>query len=150
MLLAIALAITTTVAPGTVSRCFVAGSPAEELQKSTAVFSGKVVGRDYVTEETPAGKISQRLVIKIAVERVWKGDIFTDVTMYTSEIHLPNGYTKLFSEDFKFDDDEKYLIYAFGKRNRLSTDECTRTRALAKAENDLKELGAGYEPKIRN
>lgn len=148
-ILAIALA-TITIAPANVTRCFAPRSPTEELAKATAVFSGKVVRREYVPEATSEGEFFERLIIRIAVERVWKGDIYADATMYTSETHLANGYVRIFGEDFNFEDDKEYLIYAFGKTDRLSTDVCTRTRELSKADDDLKELGDGNEPKIRN
>jgi hypothetical protein len=131
-------------------RCVIPGTPTQELSRATAVFSGKVISRDYVAEEMPSGETRRRLVVKISVERVWKGDIYTDETMFTSEVHLPNGLMETWAEDFYFQDDRQYLIYAFGKRNHLSTNACTRSRELSKAEADLKELGYGHEPNIRN
>jgi hypothetical protein len=139
-----------TASPVANVRCVIPGTPAAELSRATAVFSGKVVGRDYISEETPSGDTAHRLIIKIAVERVWKGDIFADETMYTSEVRLANGMTQTDAEDFYFQDDKQYLIYAFGKRDRLLTSGCTRSREFSKADDDLKELGYGHEPNVRN
>jgi hypothetical protein len=148
MILAIALAIT-TLHSTPVAWCSEPGSPTEELAKATAVFSGKVVGRDYVVEETPSGEIAQRLVIKIGAQRVWKGDIKTEVTMYTSQYYLPNGHNRVFTEDFRFDENQSYLLYAFGKPDQLWTNKCTRSRPLSKADGDLEELGDSHAPKAR-
>ena len=145
MLLSIALAMIVAHPPAPM-RCFAAGTPSQERDKATAVFSGKVVGRDYVIENTPSGEIAQRVVVKIAVERVWKGDINANVTVHTWEYLLPNGYMRIFGENFKFDDDTEYLVYAFGKPDHLWADQCSRTRELTKAADDLKELGDGHEP----
>ena len=64
----------------------------------------------------PSGEIFQRLVIKMAVGRVWKGDLSNEVTMFTSEIHLPDGNIRIFGEDFIFEDEKAYLIYAWQTR----------------------------------
>ena len=145
MLLPIALAIIVSHPTGAV-RCFVPGSPSQELAKATAVFSGRVVGHDHVVENTPSGESAQRLVANIAVVRVWKGNINPNVTVHTWEYLLHNGYLRIFGENFKFDDDTEYLVYAFGKSDHLWADQCSRTRELSKAFDDLKELGDGHEP----
>jgi hypothetical protein len=140
MLLPIALAIIVTHPAGAV-QCFAPGSPSEELAKATAVFSGRVIGHDYVVENTPSGETAQRLVANIAVVRVWKGNINPNVTIHTWEYLLPNGYVRIFGENFTFKDDEEYLVYAFGRSDHLWSDQCSRTRELSKANADLKELG---------
>jgi hypothetical protein len=149
MLCAILLMLN-TIAPAAEPRCVIPGTPTQEMARATAVFSGKVIAREYVSEETSSGEPSQRLVVRIAVERVWKGDIYVEETMFTTEVRLPNGLTGVMAEDFFFEDDKQYLIYALGKRDHLSTDACTRSRELSKADADLSEFGSGYEPKIRN
>ena len=94
----------------------------------------------------PTGETAQRAVVNISVDRVWKGDIRRNVTVHTWEYLLPNGYRRIFGENFKFDDDTEYLIYAFGKPDHLWVDQCSRTRKLLTANDDLKELGDGHEP----
>ena len=150
LLLAIALT-TSTGARGNVFECRDPGPPARSLRAATAVFSGKVIGFDYVTDndEMAPGQFVQRLTVRIAVERVWKGDVYREATMYTSSAFLPNGLSRVMAEDFHFQDQKEYLIYAFDKPNHLSTSQCTRTRDLSKAGDDLKELGAGHEPNVR-
>jgi hypothetical protein len=129
-------------------RCMRPGTPIEELHKSSAVFTGKVSGRDYIEDDASEnGVAGQRLVVRLKVERVWKGDIGGEVKMYTSEVRHPNGLTSMMSEDFHFQDGKRYLVYAGGQVERLSTSACTRSRELEKAGDDLRELGEGHEPK---
>lgn len=129
------------------ARCFIPQKPTVELGKAKAVFTGKVIGREYVKEIfSEEGVTAERLVIKIAVERVWKGDVSKEVSMYTSQVRHPNGLTSMMAEDFNFADDKRYFIYAFGTFDRLQTSGCTRTREVEKAGDDLKELGEGFEP----
>ncbi len=129
-------------------RCIVPGTPTQELSKSEAVFTGQVIGREYVKdtslEQDSAG---ERLVIKLSVDKIWKGKIGKEVLMYTSEVRYPNGVTSMMAEDFHFEDEKKYLIYANGSMEKLRTSACTRSRKLEKAELDFIELGEGQEPK---
>ncbi|MDQ3685821.1 MAG: hypothetical protein M3430_09495 [Acidobacteriota bacterium] len=127
--------------------CSVPGSPTEELRKSKAVFTGKVIGRKYVMDNpSGVGFPGQRLVIRLQVERVWKGEIGEEVLMYTSWMRQLNGSDSTSGEDFGFENSQRYLIYAGGTLERLSTSACTRSRELGKAGDDLKELGEGHEP----
>jgi hypothetical protein len=121
--------------------------PAGSLRAATAVFSGKVIGFEYVTDndETTPGQFIQRMTVRIAVERVWKGHLDSNESLYTSQVFLPNGQTSFSAEDFHFQDQKEYLVYAFGKPDHLSTSQCTRTRELSKAGSDLKELGLGHK-----
>jgi hypothetical protein len=132
------------------AECPPPGQPKVELDLATAVFSGKVISRERVREETSPGEFSERVVIRIAVDRVWKGDMDSDATIYTSEVLSPNGTKSFNAEDFPFKEKERYLVYAFGKPERLRTNQCSRTRKMAEADEDLKELGNGKPPKANN
>jgi hypothetical protein len=128
-------------------RCMIPGSPAVELGRANAVFTGKVVGREYVKDVFSEPDVTgERLVIKIAVERVWKGEVGKEVLMYTSTVRHSNDLISMMAEDFNFTDDKRYLIYAVGAADRLQTSACSRSRMIEKAEADLRELGKGYEP----
>ncbi len=137
-----------TLSPATGMRCIIPGTPTVEFRKSKAVFTGKVVGREYIKDENASSDLDagERLVIKLAVERVWKGEIGDEVLMYTSEVRHSNGIFSMMAEDFRFEDGEQYLVYANGEMKRLKTSACMRTRKLEKAEDDLKELGEGHKP----
>jgi hypothetical protein len=121
-----------------------------ELEGSTAVFSGKVIAAEYKpinqpTDEEPAG--SEILVMKIEVDRWWKGDGGEIVEMYTSITKLPNGLTRTMAEDFNFEVGQNYLIYAYGKPERLGTNVCKLTRKIEGAADQLLELGEGWSPR---
>ena len=47
---------------------------------------------------------------------------------------------------FSTDGDAKYLVYANGKPEELTTSLCTRTATLDAAKDDLKELGESQKP----
>ncbi len=50
------------------------------------------------------------------------------------------------AEDFRFWKGERYLVYAYSRAGNLQTSGCSRTRELARAEEDLRELGEGNLP----
>jgi hypothetical protein len=148
--LSVALLIQNEVATG--NRCFMHGSVAEELKKATAVFSGKVVAQEYrpaisSDKDQPPG--SEILIVKVVVERYWKGDVGEEVGLYTSVIKLPGGLLQSYAEDYRFEVGKAYLIYAFGPQDQLRTDVCKRTARIELAKEDLQELGEGSVPKRR-
>ncbi len=92
---------------------------------------------------------AKALVIKIKIEKVWKGDMGEEVYLYTSERKNPDGTSSVNAEDFWFHKGERYLVYAFIRDGHLQTNGCGRTRKFAEAEVDLRELGEGELPKRR-
>jgi len=150
--LALCVALVIQNEAATDNRCFLHGSVAEELKKATAVFSGKVIAEAYrpitsSTGERPPG--SEVLIVKVAVERYWKGDVGQEVDMYTSVTKLPSGLIQSYAEDYHFEVGKEYLIYAFGPQDQLRTDVCKRTAKIDQAKEDLRELGEGRIPKGR-
>ncbi len=132
-----------------VSRCFKQQSISDELKNSTAVFSGQVIAEEYrpvnsKEDHLPEG--GEALVIRFAVERWWKGSGEEEVILYTGVTRYPNGYTRMFAEDFTFRVGEKYLVYADSSEDGLKTNGCRRTAEIEKAEEDLGELGEGKLP----
>jgi hypothetical protein len=126
-------------------RCFVPPTVSEELEKSDAVFTGKVITEEYQpVKPTSAG--GEVLTVKLAVERWWKGEMKKEVTLYTQVIRYPNGVTSFMDEDFRFQVGVRYLVYASGTAGELRTNGCRRTKAVVLAEEDLRELGEGRPP----
>src|SRR3954471_9247688 len=126
--------------------CPVPGTASEELKRATVVFSGKVVAEEYQDVGPGAPLEDARakvLVVRIKVERWWKGGSAREVSLRTSVTKMPDGSIRSYAEDFRFTSGESYLIYAFEFKGRLGTSECTRTRKLSQAEDDLRELGEG-------
>lgn len=127
----------------------------DELREATAVFSGKFIAAEYrkgiVSElaqldEKIAGEDYEVLVLKFQVERWWKGNPIEEVELITEEIRLPNGHTMVTDCEYPFETGKRYLVYAYGDENGLSTNRCTRTKRLKEAQEDLKKLGEGRKP----
>ena len=125
------------------------GSMRVALANATAVFAGEVVSEEYPDVNTdPSGKPAEArvLVIKLKVKRWWKGDGAEEVQLYTSSRKYPDGRISEIANDFFFREGESYLVYAYGPKEKLRTDGCGRTRNLADAGEDLRELGEGKVP----
>jgi hypothetical protein len=110
--------------PQNVSACF-CGSPdlTKAIRNANAIFSGKVV------EVSP-----ERVVFD--VHEVWKGKVSSSLVLSQR-----GG-----SCDLTFEVGKTYLIYARKYRNMLSeddrwsTDECSGSKNMSKADKDLKRL----------
>jgi len=128
------------------------------IKKSSAVFSGKVVGFEYrkgipnefmdeQSKETRKKLVDyETLVVKIQVEQWWKGDVPMEIFLLTAETREADGTMTISSCDYFFSKDESYLIFAGGKGNEYRTRACSRTQKLTQAEKDLKILGEGKKP----
>jgi len=102
-------------------------TPAQQIQQSKTIFSGKVMGRTATT-------------IRFKVQKWWKGTRYHEVSIFAD--------SKIITDcDVTFQDGETYLIYAYRSvENRLETNQCTGTKQLASADEDLKILGKGKMP----
>ena len=113
------------------------------------VFSGEVVEEEFVDTDVDAGgrpNKGKRRVVKVKVEKWWKGGNAREVLLHTGFTKHPNGMLVVLSEDFNFQNGEKYLVYAYERDGKLRTNSCTRTRKLADAKDDMRELSEGREP----
>ena len=98
-----------------------------------AVFSGEVV------EVIEGPEDSFNVVVRLRVERTWKGVRAGEVSIATGRGGGDCGYG--------FEAGERYLVYAYGSAGgQLGTNICQRTRRLADAKEDLKVLGRGRPP----
>ncbi len=119
---------------------------AEEFNKSSLVFSGKVVEAKWIpiTEENASGSRikAEVLTLKFAVDNWWKGKTKNQVIWRTSSIRYPDlneGRTGSNCE-FSFDLGRKYLVYAANLNGNLTADVCGGTTRIENAESDIKEL----------
>jgi viroplasmin and RNaseH domain-containing protein len=129
---------------------------AEEFNKSSLVFSGKVVEAKWIpiTEENASGSRikAEVLTLKFAVDNWWKGKNKKEVIWQTSSIRYPDlnsGETGSNCE-FSFDLGRKYLVYASSIKGRLVASVCGGTTQIENAENDIKELQKLKEVKKKN
>lgn len=80
---------------------------------SNAIFSGEV------TEITESSTDEYYLIVKFKVEESWKGKAEKEITITTAADSAMCGY------GFKVG--EKYVVYAHGSDDELSTNICSRT-----------------------
>ena len=99
------------------------------LGESRAVFSGKVLE----VRDDPEGL---SLVVRLRVERSWKGSTGREVRIVTGRGGGDCGY--------RFEVGGSYLVYAYGSgAGGLGTNICQRTARLSEASKDLRVLGRG-------
>ena len=94
------------------------------LKNSTAVFSGEVL-------EIRSGV--NFLQARFRVEHSWKGVEAEQVSVLTENT----------AESPHYRVGEKYLVFAAIRGGKLFTGNCSRTKSLEYAEEDLKQLGEG-------
>ena len=116
--------------------CIQPTSPQESLEKSTAVFAGKVIDIDI-----PNGIVvssADPVKVTFRVSKIWKGPDYKTLILTTARNGASCGYS--------FKENEEYIVYAYGEEDTLSTGICSRTRLLSSAQTDLQELGQGNLP----
>ena len=84
---------------------------------------------------TTSSTCSARRSVKVRVVRAWKGVDAEQLELITNADDAACGF------DFKVD--QSYFVYASMQDGALSVSACSRTRAMADAEQDLKVLGMG-------
>lgn len=116
--------------------CVFPAPPKDSLEKSTAVFVGKVVDIDVPSKMI--FRSSDPVKVTLEVSKIWKGPDYKTLVLTTARDGASCGYS--------FKQDEEYVVYAYGEEDKLSTDICRRTKLLASAQEDLQELGEGKLP----
>jgi hypothetical protein len=128
-LLAVLLTGLAITAPHSIAcSCDKPGSPIQELQSSSAVFSGRAISVFPL--------LSGHLIL-FHVDTTWKGVKFSVAFVVTPPENGACG--------FPFRNGGKYLVYADGRLIR-STGICYRTSLLSDAALDLAALGEGQRP----
>lgn len=100
--------------------CMRPEEPAAAREGATAVFLGTVVRDSVVTVTTSGDPYPTHRVVTLAVHAAWKGPA-------ADTVHLATG---LGGGDcgYGFAQDGRYLVFAYGDAERLSTGICTLTR----------------------
>ena len=117
--------------------CAVPESVKVELEKSSAVFSGKVLGILDKKKFNSIQSSGDELAVLFEVDEAWKGINQTQVIVYTSRDSASCG--------FEFTSNE-YLVYANKYDGELRVSLCSRTTLLSLAQEDLNELSLGDKP----
>lgn len=126
--------------PSVTSACSCAELPtaAEELERSKAVFSGKVL--DIKEKRSAQGYITKS--VRFEVTKTYKGVEQSQIIITTGQGGGDCG--------FNFTEGQEYLVYAndsdmYGAK-ALVTGICDRTNYLTALKDDLPILGAGKPP----
>ncbi|RCW46461.1 hypothetical protein [Paenibacillus prosopidis] len=128
------------VEPVTVHACSCAEPPSieDQMNRKTAIFTGKVLS----LTKPDKGKFwssADPVKAQFEVKTVWKGKLGSQTAVYTALSSASCGYEG-------FEVNKEYIVFAYGDPDRLETGLCEGTKTLASAKEDLKALGAGYEP----
>jgi hypothetical protein len=104
---------------------------------ASALFEGRVLAIDDIAGASPATNGEKK--VTLAVVRTWKGlDNDEKIELYTNGSSAACGYT--------FAKDVSYLIFARTHEGRITVSNCSRTKQIADASEDLAKLGAGATP----
>lgn len=124
--------------PASACSCAELPSAAAELERSTAVFSGKVLA--IKEKRSLQGYMTKSVTFEVS--NTWKGVKESQVLIATGQGGGDCG--------FNFEVGKEYLVYAnhsdmYGA-NALSTGICDRTNEMASLQDDLDTLGEGKPP----
>lgn len=100
------------------------------LKQSAAVFSGEVLG---------IGNGGNYLEVRLRVERSWKGVEGEEVSLLTDST----------TESPHYRVGQKYLVFADKRDGKLFTGNCSRTKRLEYAQEDLEKLDKTNRPSRR-
>lgn len=128
--------------PAEVLACSCAEPPSveESLKYKTAIFTGKVIRLEQPNPEED-GSISSAAPVKVTLEvaEVWKGELGKETDIYTAMDGASCGYGG-------FELDQEFIVFAYGKPDRLETGMCEGNKPISKAGKELSALGEGYAP----
>ena len=128
--------------PGPVYACKCAqpGTPAEELEKFSAVFAGRVVSVQHSYDPNAASvSPDDRTTVGFEVSAVWKGTVHEDMYITTPPTGGSCGFT--------FIEGEKYVVYGHDSNHDdlgYAVGICSRTALLGLAQADLDAFGEGH------
>lgn len=135
-LLAFAASLFVALPPAHACKCVVP-TLEDAREDASALFEGRVLSIDDIAGASPATNGEKK--ITLAVVRTWKGlENEEKVEVYTNGSSAACGYP--------FALDVSYLLYTRTHEGRITVSNCSRTRPIAEAGQDLAVLGAGATP----
>lgn len=111
--------------------CYVPDNALEGLEKSDAVFTGKV-------KDIKKTKINGEAyyAVLIEVDRTWKGIKESQIIVYTDWSSCM----------FEFQKDEEYLLYSYKNDDKYFVMNCGRSTTIQYGKEDIAQLGPGINP----
>ncbi len=111
----------------------------EEMERSTAIFAGKVL----TVKPPPEKEImssADPVEVQFEVSEVWKGDVQERTAVYTALSSASCGIEN-------FVEGTEYIVSAYDNKGALHTTLCNMTKPISAAGEELKALGEGKQPK---
>nr|WP_304219282.1 hypothetical protein [Fredinandcohnia onubensis] len=118
--------------------CAYPESVKDELNRKTAVFSGKVIKMEDENKRSYIQSSADPIEVLFEVNESWKGVETSQVIVSAARSSASCGY--------EFELDKEYIVYAYGENDHLETGLCERTALLSEAGEDLAILGQGKAP----
>ena len=118
--------------------CIESGTVKEELTRSSAVFSGKVIEIVDKNKNSSIQSSADPIAVVFEVEESWKGMDQTQVVVYTERSSASCGYEFILNNE--------YLVYVHENTGNLNVSICSRTTLLSAADQDTEDLGIGERP----
>lgn len=110
----------------------------KDFEKAAAIFTGEVI-------ELEGNKV------KFKVEKIWKGEVVDEIVIVI-RLKKDDGRYVRTSCDYYYELGEKYLVYAYGTAEELTTYQCSRTTRFKNTElveQEIKGLNEIKSPEIR-
>lgn len=109
----------------------------EAKNNSDAVFDGTVIGKKGALKLFNRSS-ADPVEWTFKVNEVWKGKVAPTITVQSAEASASCG--------FKFQDGQRYIVYAHQTGDSLDVSLCSRTAQHSAAGQDIAELGQGSVP----
>jgi hypothetical protein len=110
----------------------------KDFKSAAAFFTGEVI-------ELEENKV------KFKIDKIWKGESVDEILMVI-QLKKDDGRYVRTSCDYYYELNEKYLVYAYGTSEELTTYECTRTTRFKNTElieQEIKGLDEIKLPEVR-
>ena len=127
--------------PAYACTCMAPATAAEALQKSSAVFRGRVVAiyRSWFDRVGITNTAGYR--VQFEITKQWKGAPSTSAVVITRLSGEACG--------FPFEQNKEYLVYVVTEPKDIQTGICTGTKNIAEAEQEMKQLDKILENRPR-
>jgi len=127
------------VEPAQPCTCMAPATTAEALQKSSAVFRGRVVAiyRSFFDRIGITNSAGYR--VQFEITKQWKGAPSKSTVVITRLIGEACG--------FPFEQNKEYLVYVVTEPRDIQTGICTGTKNINDAEQDIRDLNKLLESK---
>lgn len=118
--------------PAYACTCMAPATAAEALQKSSAVFRGRVVTiyRSFLDRVGITNTAGYR--VQFEITKQWKGTPSKSIVVITRITGEACG--------FPFEEKKEYLVYVVTEPKDIQTGICTGTKNIAEAEQEMNEL----------